>query len=94
MTVEEIGRKFDGTITGVTGWGLYVTLQNGVEGLVHIAGLDDYYVYDAERSRIVGEATGAVFALGDKVRVRMESASIPAGEINFELVPARKEAER
>ena len=83
---HQIGRKFDGIITGVTGWGLYVTLPNQVEGLVHIAGLDDYYVYDAENSRIVGEATGTVFRLGDRVRVRMESANVPAGEINFELL--------
>ena len=83
----QIGRKFDGVISNVTAWGLYVTLPNQAEGLVHIAGLDDFYVYDAERSRIVGEATGTVFKLGDRVRVRMESAVIPAGEINFELLP-------
>ncbi|MBR1561395.1 MAG: ribonuclease R [Clostridia bacterium] len=87
---KQVGRKFDGVISGVTGWGLYVTLPNGAEGLVHIAGLDDFYVYDAERSRLVGEATGTVFKLGDRVRVRMESAVVQAGEINFELVPPRQ----
>ena len=86
---RQIGRKFDGVISGVTAWGLYVTLPNRVEGLVHIAGLDDYYVYDEARKRIVGEATGTVFKLGDRVRVRMESAVIPAGEINFELLPPK-----
>ena len=84
---RQIGRKFYGVISGVTSWGLYVTLPNRVEGLVHIAGLDDYYVYDEARRRIVGEATGTVFRLGDRVRVRMESAVVPAGEINFELLP-------
>ena len=88
---RQIGRKFEGVISGVTGWGLYVTLPNGVEGLVHIAGLDDYYVYDEARKRIVGEATGTVFKLGDRVRVRMESAVVAAGEINFELLPPKKE---
>ena len=88
---KQIGRKFDGVISGVTSWGLYVTLPNRAEGLVHIAGLDDYYVYDAERSRLVGEATGTVFQLGDRVRVRMESAVVAAGEINFELLPPRRE---
>ena len=83
---RQIGRKFDGVITGVTAWGLYVTLPNCVEGLVHIAGLDDYYVYDADRGRIVGEATGNAYTLGDRVRVRVESANVPAGEINFELL--------
>lgn len=84
---RQIGRKFDGVISGVTAWGLYVTLENRVEGLVHIAGLDDYYVYDEPNQRIVGQATGTVFKLGDRVRVRMESANVPAGEINFELLP-------
>ena len=87
---RQIGRKFDGVISGVTAWGLYVTLPNRVEGLVRLAGLDDYYVYDDEHKRIVGEATGTVFKLGDRVRVRMESAVIPAGEINFELLPPGK----
>ena len=86
---HQIGRKFDGVISGVTAWGLYVTLPNRVEGLVHISELDDYYVYDEARRRIVGEATGTVFKLGDRVRVRMQSAVVPAGEINFELLPPR-----
>jgi len=86
---HQIGRKFDGVISQVTAWGFYVTLDNRVEGLVHIAGLDDYYVYDEERKRIVGEATGTVFKLGDRVRVRVESAVVPAGEINFELLPPK-----
>lgn len=88
---KQIGRKFDGVISGVTGWGLYVTLPNQAEGLVHIAGLDDYYVFDADRNRIVGQATGTVFKLGDRVRVRMESAVVPAGEINFALVPPKRQ---
>ena len=86
---HQIGRKFDGVISGVTAWGLYVTLPNRVEGLVRISELDDYYVYDEARRRIVGEATGTVFKLGDRVRVRMQSAVVPAGEINFELLPPK-----
>ena len=90
---KQIGRKFDGVISGVTAWGMYVTLPNRAEGLVHIAGLDDYYIYDADHSRLVGEATGTVFQLGDRVRVRMESAVVAAGEINFELLPPRRDGE-
>ena len=84
---RQIGRKFDGVVSGVTGWGLYVTLPNRVEGLVRIAGLDDFYQYDAERSQLYGEATGTVFRLGDRVRVRVESVVVAAGEVNFELLP-------
>lgn len=83
----QIGRKFDGVVASATGWGLYVALPNGAEGLVHISGLDDYYEYDADRGRLVGSATGAVFKPGDRVRVRVERVNIPLGEINFELLP-------
>lgn len=86
---KQIGRKFDGVIASVTSWGFYVALENQVEGLVHISGLDDYYEYDRERSRLYGSATGTVFKLGDRVRVRIERASVPLGEINFELLPPR-----
>ena len=87
----QIGRKFDGVVCSVTGWGLYVALPNGAEGLVHISGLDDYYEFDKARSRLVGEATGNVFALGDRVRVRVERVNVPLGEINFQLAPPRAE---
>ena len=86
---RNIGRKFDGVIASVTGWGFYVALDNQAEGLVHIAGLDDYYEFDRERGRLIGSATGTVFKLGDRVRVRAESVNVPLGEINFELLPPK-----
>ena len=85
-----IGQAFEGVVTSVTGWGLYVALSNGAEGLVHISRLDDYYEYDKERSLLKGEATGTVFKPGDRVRVRAESVSIPQGEINFALLPTEE----
>ena len=88
---RQIGRKLDGVIASVTGWGFYVALENQVEGLVHISGLDDYYEFDRERSRLYGSATGTVFQLGDRVRVRVERANVALGEINFELLPPRAE---
>ena len=85
---HQIGRKFPGTISGITGWGFYVTLDNTVEGLVHISDLDDdYYDYDAERQLLIGNTTGHIFQLGMKVRVRVLNVSIERGEIDFELVP-------
>ncbi len=88
---ERIGMEFDGAISSVTGWGFYVALANGAEGLVHVSGLDDYYEYDRERGRLVGEATGTVFKPGDRVRVKAEYANVPLGEINFRLLPPRNE---
>ena len=90
---RQAGRKFDGVIASVTSWGFYVALPNRVEGLVHIASLDDYYEYDAERGRLTGSATGTVFKPGDRVRVRLERVNVPLGEINFELLPPRHEPE-
>lgn len=83
---HQIGRKFPGYISGISAWGVYVTLENTVEGLVHIADLDDdYYNYDAERQLLRGNATGQIFRLGMRVRVRVLSASVERGEVNFEL---------
>lgn len=83
---HQTGRKFPGSISGVNAWGLYVTLENTVEGLVHISDLDDdYYTYDAGRQLLQGNATGRIFRLGMQVRVRVLSVSVERGEINFEL---------
>lgn len=84
---DRIGRKYDGVISSVTGWGLYVTLENTVEGLVHIASMDDYYDYDRERGQLVGIMSRNVFRMGDRVRVRVDSVDIDRAEINFTLVP-------
>ena len=88
---RHIGEAFDGVVSSVTAWGLYVALPNGAEGLVHISQLDDYFEYDRERSRLVGSATGVAFHLGDRVRVRAARVSIPLGEINFDLLPPAEE---
>ena len=82
---HQIGRKFWGIVSSVTGWGLYVTLENTVEGLVHVSDMDEYFNYDAERQQLVGEVSGTVYRLGMKLRVRAISASVERGEVNFEL---------
>ena len=82
---RQIGRKFDGVVSGVTGWGLYVTLPNMVEGLVHISTMDDYFEFDRERSILIGSYTGVIFRMGDRVRVRVDHTDVPRGEVNFLL---------
>lgn len=84
---DRIGRKYNGVISSVTSWGLYVTLENTVEGLVHIATLDDYYDYDRERNQLMGIMSRNVFRMGDRVRIRVDSVDIDRAEINFTLVP-------
>jgi len=67
---ERIGECFDGVISGVTGWGIYVELPNTVEGLVHISKLQgDYYYYSESTCELRGEATGNVYKLGMPVTV-------------------------
>lgn len=82
-----LGEEFEGIISGVTGWGLYVELPNTVEGLVHVNTLrDDYYVFDQESYELRGEMTKKVYKLGDKVRVRVADADKMLKTVDFELV--------
>ncbi len=79
-----MGESFEGTISGVTNWGLYVELPNTIEGLVHVTALDDdYYVFDGENGRLEGEATGRTYALGDKVEVRVVDVDLYQRNIDF-----------
>ena len=82
-----LGEEFEGIISGVTGWGLYVELPNTVEGLVHVNTLrDDYYVFNQESYELCGEMTKKVYKLGDKVSVRVADADKMLKTVDFELV--------
>ena len=82
-----LGEEFEGIISGVTGWGLYVELPNTVEGLVHVNTLrDDYYIFDQETYELRGEMTKKVYKLGDKVCVRVADADKMLKTVDFELV--------
>lgn len=84
---EKIGEIYDGVISGVTGWGIYVQLDNTVEGLVHVGSLrGDYFVYDEETYSLTGEKTGCVYSIGMPIRVRVSGADPRLGEIDFEPV--------
>lgn len=82
-----IGEVFEGVISGVTGWGMYVELPNTVEGLVHITSLDDdYYVYHESTYELVGETKNKHYKLGQKVNVKVESTDKLLRTIDFKLV--------
>ena len=82
-----INKEFDGIISSVTGFGIYVTLPNTVEGLVHITELDDdYYVYDENLMMLVGERKKKVFRVGDNVTVKVMKAHISEGDVDFKIV--------
>lgn len=83
---QHVGESFDGVVSGVTGWGLYVELPNTVEGLVHISKLyGDYYYYSEKSSELVGEATGRCFKLGMPVRVNVDGCDRFTRTIDFSL---------
>lgn len=82
-----IGEEFEGVISGVTAWGLYVELPNTVEGLVRVTSLtDDYYVYSEETYELIGEAKNRHYKLGQKVRVKVAATDLLQRTIDFDLV--------
>ncbi|MBI4553651.1 MAG: ribonuclease R [Candidatus Latescibacteria bacterium] len=84
----KIGEVYEGIISGVVQSGLFVELEDSlINGLVHTSTLtDDYYVFDRDRRRLIGERTKRVFRLGDRVRVRVTRADRRLRRIDFELV--------
>ena len=81
-----IGQEFSATVSGVTGWGIYVELENTVEGLVHVSTLlDDHYDYIEENMTLVGSHTGRSFKLGQPVEVVLEAVDQGARTIDFSL---------
>ncbi len=85
---DKIGEVFDGTVSAVTSFGLFVLLDEiHVEGLIHVSSLGhDYFQHDSVAHRLVGENTGAAYRLADRVRVKVIAANMEDSKIDFELV--------
>ncbi len=85
--LEHIGEVFDGVISGITNWGIYVELPNTIEGMVRVSEMeDDYYLYDEERYQMVGEHTKKIYKLGQKVKVEVVNADKLLRTIDFAFV--------
>ena len=83
---KRIGKSYDGVISGVTGWGIYVELPNTVEGLVHVSKLPgDYFCYHEESCEMVGERTGRCYKLGMPVRITVDGCDRFNRTIDFSL---------
>ena len=81
-----VGETFEGVISGVTAFGIFVELENGVEGLVHVSTMvNDYYSYIEEQYAMVGERTGARYRLGDAVTIIITRADVQARTLDFVL---------
>lgn len=91
---KHIGETFEGIISSVTNFGLFVELPNTIEGLVHITSLyDDYYVYDDRYMTLVGERSGKKFTLGEKIEVLVSNVNLDSREIFFEISTPETEEE-
>ncbi len=93
---DKIGECFDGVISSVTGFGLFVALDGVyVEGLVHISELpSDYFHFDATKHLLLGERSGKQYRLGDRLRVKLVRVDLETSKIDFVLAEPDKKAER
>ncbi|MGG7098163.1 ribonuclease R [Clostridium sardiniense] len=89
---DRIGEEFDGIVSSVTSFGMFVELPSTIEGLVHITALeDDYYVYDENHLALIGERTKNIYRLGDEVKVKCSKVDIANREIYFDLIKEEEE---
>lgn len=89
---HHIGEIFDGVISGMTSYGMYVELPNTVEGMIHVNAMqDDYYFYNEESYEMVGEQKKKVYKLGQKVRIQVVNTDKLLKTIDFELVEEEAE---
>lgn len=94
--LDHIGEAYTGIISGVTNFGFFVRLDDlYIDGMVHVSSLEnDYYYYDPAKHRLVGEASGYVYQLGDKVQVKVESVNLEGHKIDFILLESEKKPKR
>ena len=84
---DKIGEEYEGIISSVTSFGMFVELPNTIEGLIRFEDLgDEYFIYDEERKRLIGERTNTTYKIGDKVKIRVKSASKMLRQIDFEIL--------
>lgn len=84
---DKIGQEYDGIISSVTNFGLFVELPNTIEGLIHVSYMtDDYYRYDERHLAMIGERTGNVFRIGDEITVRVINVNKDERSVDFEIV--------
>lgn len=85
---DKVGQIFDGSISGLTEWGMYVEIEpTKIEGMVPLREIHtDYFVFDEENYQLIGKGTGRRYTLGDKVRVRVVRASLEQKIIDYQLI--------
>ncbi len=88
---QHIGECFEGVISSITKWGIYVELENTIEGLVHVTAMtDDHYNYDESKYEMVGERTGCRYKLGEKVAIEVTGVDKIQRTVDFKIAKKRK----
>lgn len=91
---ERIGLEYQGIISSVTNFGLFVELPNTIEGLVHMSSLDDdYYVFDERHLTLIGERTKKMYRLGEEVKIIVSKVDLTSHEVYFDIIKEDKEVE-
>ncbi|WP_372648292.1 ribonuclease R [Draconibacterium sp.] len=89
---DHIGKTYPGTISGVTDWGIYVELENKIEGMIPIAQMDDdFYIFDEKNYALVGRHSRKSFQLGEKINVRVWRTNLERKQLDFRLAEQEKE---
>ena len=90
---DKVGQEFEGVVSSVTSFGMFIELDNTVEGLIRLANMrDDYYIFDQEKYTIIGERTHKTFRIGDTVKIQVENVNIDFREIDFRLIAKIEES--
>ena len=93
--LDKIGEEFEGVISSVTNFGLFVELENTIEGLVHVSYMtDDYYRFDDRQMMMIGEHTGKQYRIGAEVTVRVVAVKPEESAIDFEIVGMKESFHR
>ena len=83
---SRVGEEYEGIVSSVTSFGIFVELENTVEGLIKFEDLgDEYFIYDETRKRLIGDRTNKTYKIGDKVKIRVKNASKMLRKIDFEI---------
>lgn len=84
---SKIGEEYCGIVSSITSFGMFVELENTVEGLIRFEDLgDEYFIYDEEHKKLIGEHTNTTYKIGDKVKIKVKSASKEFRQIDFVIL--------
>ena len=89
---SKIGEEYEGIVSSVTQFGIFVELENTVEGLIRFEDLgNEYFIYDEERKMLIGERTKKSYKIGDKVKIKVKNANKLLRQVDFEIVEESKQ---